>query len=140
MTTPAVDLLALARPAAFMPSRELVAGQQVVEIGFIEAHHIEIPTVVIAVAFCAILSFYFLRGVITAVAIHTSFEFFLATQAFVVGNLAAEVVTLGTLGNTFQVPVRVREIAGRQLRGESGRREQQQEECFQVRAHVSGVF
>lgn len=88
-------------------SGEGIVCQIVVKILFIEAHHIEIAPMVIAMAAGAILTLDCRRHVKTFVFVHPRFDFFVAIEAFLVRNFFAQVVALRTIGNTFQCFVRI---------------------------------
>jgi hypothetical protein len=119
MAVPAFD------PGVF--SGEVITGHIVFEVFFIEPHHIKIAAMVIAVAAGAIFPTYFLGGVETAVTVCPVFDFFVAVQAFIITDLAADIVALGTIGHPFQPFVCISQVAGRQLSrqpsGEEGKHE-----------------
>ena len=48
--------------------------------------------------------------------IGSAFDLFMATQAFVIGNLIAKHVAFCAVEHTFQVGMRLRQVAWRQLR------------------------
>lgn len=48
--------------------------------------------------------------------IRSAFDLFMATQAFVIGNLIAQHVTFCAVEHPFQIRMRLRQVAWRQLR------------------------
>jgi len=70
VATAAVNFFAFARPSAFVPAGQFVARQIVLKGVFIKTDHVEFPSVVIAVTFCAILSFHIPGGVVALVSVY----------------------------------------------------------------------
>jgi hypothetical protein len=97
VAAPAINFLALAAPAFFVPSGQFKAGEIVVEGVFIKANHVEFPAVVIAVTFGAFLSPHLRGGVEALVSVDPRFDLFVAFEAFVVRYLVAQIVAFGTI-------------------------------------------
>lgn len=95
----------------FVGALKFVTGQVVFEIRFVETHHVKIPPVVVAVASRATLRFYFDRGMITRLPVDPGFDLFMATQAFIVGDLLPQGMAFGTVGHSFQMSVGFCQIA-----------------------------
>lgn len=110
-----IRFMALPAVYCFVRSCQVVSRQAVVEILLIETHDIEIPAVMVAVAGGAAFPFYFFRCMETHAIIHPAFYFFMATQAFVVRYFVSQIMAFRTIEHAFQVSVRLRQIAGRQL-------------------------
>ncbi len=102
----------------FVCACQFIARQVVVEVFFIVAHHVKIAPVVIAVAFRAILSLYIRGYVVPFISVNERLYFLVTRQAFIIGNLAAQIVALGTFRHAFQILVRIRQFPRRQLRGQ----------------------
>jgi hypothetical protein len=96
MATSAIDLLALAAPAFFVPAGQFIARQIVIERIFVKTNHVEFPAVVVAMAFGAFLSPHLRRSVKPFVAVYPGFDLFVAIQALIVRDLASQIVALGT--------------------------------------------
>ena len=94
-----------------MRARQFEPRQVVVEFVFVETYDFEISTVVVAVASRATLRFYFDRGMITRLPVDPGFDLFMATQAFIVGDLLPQGMAFGTVGHSFQMSVGFCQIA-----------------------------
>lgn len=86
------------------------------KILLVKPHHIEIPAVVITVTSRTILPFDIFGIMITLVFVQPVFDLLMAAQAFIVGDFIADIMALRTIGNSFQVLMRIRQVAWRQLR------------------------
>lgn len=99
-----------------MRAFQFIAGKRMVKFLLVKMDHLEIPAVVVAMTGGAVFAFGLARGVKTVAAVEPGFDLFMARQAFIVGDFIAQIVAFGTVENTLQVGVRLRQIAGRQLR------------------------
>lgn len=86
-----------------------------VELLFVEAHHVKSAPVVVAVALGAILGAHFGGGVIPPVPIHRSLYLAVAVQTTAVGHLVPYFMAFGTVGQPLQVLVRIGQRTGGQL-------------------------
>lgn len=110
-----VGNVALAAVYPAMRPRQLIAGLVVVEIRFIQPHHFEIPAVMLAVATGAVFAFSLPGSMITRLPVEEALNFFMATQAFIIGNLLPQRVALRAIRYPFQVGVRPGQWPRRQL-------------------------
>ena len=97
-------------------ARQGVPRQGMVEFFLVETHDIEIPAVVVAVTNGAIFSFRLFGGVEPRSVIDPAFYFLVAAQAFVIRNLASQVMAFGAVEHALQAGMRLCQVARRQLR------------------------
>ena len=130
-----VGLVALSAINLFVGARKRVVCQVVVELLFVEAHHVKIAPVVVAVALGAVLGAHFGGGVVPSVPIHRSLYLAVAVQTTAVGYLVADFVALGAVGQSLQILVRIGQRTGGQLclqpkGGQQGKRQKIYEFLF----------
>lgn len=99
----------------FMRPCQLEARQVVVEFVFIKPYDIEVAAVVVAVANETIFPFDLFGCVVTGAAIQPGFDLLMAIQAFFVGDFIAQDVAFCTIEYTFQMGMRLRQLARRNL-------------------------
>lgn len=95
--------------------RQLIPRQAVVKIILIEAHHIEVPPVVFAMAFGTVLAPYLTGSVVPLTAADQALDLLMAVQALVIGDLLPQGMALGAVSYSFQLGMRARQGAGRKL-------------------------
>lgn len=120
-----IGLVAVATIDTEVTAFEDVAGEVVIEVVFIETHHVELPAMVFAVALYAFFVEDLFAGVVAAVGIDKVLDVFVTGQALGGGGQPfTEYVTFGAVAYTFQLFVCVRKVAGGDLReggeGEEG--------------------
>lgn len=94
-----------------MSSFELVTGQVMVEGIFIKPNDLEVTPMMITVAAETILANHFRRNMVSALSIQTVLDLHMTIQTFLIGDLLSNDVTLGTIGQTFQVGMRLGQLA-----------------------------
>lgn len=84
-------------------SFQRVASQVVVEAFLVKMDHVEFTSVVLTMAGKTIFIFHAGIGVKALFLGHQVFNFLMAIQTLLVGNLFANDVAFGTIGHTFQI-------------------------------------
>lgn len=95
--------------------RQFITRQVVVEVFFIEPHHVEFSSVVFAVAFGAVFTSGLPGSVVARLPIDEALYFFVAIQAFIIGDFLSQRMALRTIGYPFQAGMRVGQRPGGQL-------------------------
>lgn len=96
---------------------EVIPRQPVVEISLIEAHHVELAPVVVAVTVGAVLCLHLPGGVEAPPFVEQALDFGMAGEAFLVGNFFAQFMALGAIGKAFEMGMGLGEVAGGELGG-----------------------
>lgn len=117
-----VCFMALSAIRRFMCSGERVTREFMFELVFIEPHDIEVAAVVLTMAGTAIFLFDLGRSVVACAPVNPRFQLFMATQAFGIGDFIAQIVALGAIEHSFQVGMRLGQVARRQLCGSPKRK------------------
>jgi hypothetical protein len=92
------------------------SGEVVVEFLFVQTNHVEVASVVIAMAHGAVFHAHFLRRVKAFVSINFGFDLFVAGQTFLAGYFFAYRVTLRTVADTFEMRMGFGQVVGGHLR------------------------
>jgi hypothetical protein len=79
------------------------SGEVMVEFLFVQADHVEVASVVIAMAHGTVFHAYFLRRVKAFVSVNFCFDLFVAGQTFLTGHFFAYRVTLRTVADAFEM-------------------------------------
>lgn len=103
--------------AAGMRPCQRVTRKLMVEFILIEPDDLEIDSMMVAVAFCAIVSFNLCRSMITQVEVDARFQLRMAGKALVVRYLVAEGVALGAVTDSFKMCMNGSKLARRDLTG-----------------------
>jgi hypothetical protein len=111
------EVWTMACPAvcALMRTREFIPRQAVVKGIFIKSDQIKIATMVLAVAICAFLLTYRGRCVVPLFLTDPYCNFFMAGQALFVRDFFAQGMALRTIGDPFQIGMRLGQGSGRKL-------------------------
>lgn len=112
--------MALAAVDFSMRSGEVISRQAVVEIIFIEAHHIELSPVVVAVAGGAVFPPHFTGSVEARTVVDAGLYFGMAGEAFLVRDFISNFVALGAIGHAFEVGMGLGQVSGGKLSGGLG--------------------
>lgn len=99
-----------------MLAGQLVSRSVVIKGVLIKPDNIKVAAVMLAVTGEAVFVRHLCRCVETFPLIDPCLYFFMAIQAFRIGNFIAEVVAFGAIHNAFEVGVVTRQITGRELR------------------------
>lgn len=84
---------------------QLITCERMVKVVFIKTGSVKITAMVVAVADKTILAAHLAAGVIAPILIHQRLDFLMASQAFGIGNLVAQIMTLSTITHAFQISV-----------------------------------
>ena len=84
-------------------SCQFILRKAVVEIFFIEPHHIKIPPVVFAVAFGTVFTSGLSGRMVTCLPADKALYFFMAIQAFIIGDFLSQRMALRAIGYPFQI-------------------------------------
>lgn len=127
-----IRFVALSAVNGFVLSAEFVARFRVVERLFVQPDHVEIFTVMLAVALRAIFRPRLLRRVKALARRNARLDFFVAIETLAVGYFFADFVAFRAVSDTFEIRVVFRQFAGRELGGGVlGEKEQQKAHTLQ---------
>ncbi len=102
---PVLDVLgsmALTTIHGLMSTRERITGERMIEGLLIETHHLELPSMVFAVAARAILPSHILAGMVALLSRDERTQFLVALKALGVRHLVPQVVALRAIAHPFQ--------------------------------------
>lgn len=97
---------------------QLVTSFRVFEVCGIEVQNIEIAAMMVAVAVGAAFIHYLFRGVVALVFVSFVSDVVMAIETLLVRNVLSKHVALGAVSCTFQVGMRIYQLAWRNGRGE----------------------
>ena len=111
-----IRLVALATIYRCMLSLQVVSGQRMVEPVLVKTYDVEITTMMVAVAGDALFPFRLPGCMKSRSPVNPAFNFIMATQALIIGNLISQNMAFRAVRYPFQVGVHFGQITRRQLR------------------------
>jgi hypothetical protein len=106
-----------------------------IKIFLLKPNHPEFAPVMVAVTTNAGRLPYFLMGMVTTSLVDQGLNKSMTIKAFLIRNLFAQCVAFCTVGDTFEMLVRLSQVAGRYLRHQHHRHQQHKHEHFFVTFH-----
>ena len=86
-----------------------------IKIILIKPHHVKLPPVMLAMAVKTIFTGHLPIGVITSLFLLEGLDFLMAIQTFLVRDFISQIMAKGTISDSFQLRVRLRQRPGGKL-------------------------